>query len=234
MNKKKIFTDQELKQMGRRTLDEVLEAIDAGNNKKARALAQRMYVESNRLHDSAMFWITGLQTYIYNNYGIEALEKAERLAHEINGKVMHKPAGEKDFRTRVEDLASGLHGHLQPMTIEEDDEKVCITMQPCGSGERIIQKGGYDVGLARIKEPGPLTYGMQDFPIYCVHCPLLEMMEVENTGDFGSVHIITEPIYHGSCRFTFYKDPTDIPEVYYTRIGKQKPAVKKESSSRVS
>jgi hypothetical protein len=63
---------------------------------------------------------------------------------------------------------------------------------------------------------------MKDFPIYCVHCPLLEMMEIENTGDFGSVHIITEPIYHGSCRFTFYKDSADIPEEYYTRIGKKK------------
>jgi hypothetical protein len=53
------------------------------------------------------------------------------------------------------------------------------------------------------------------------------MMEIENSGDFGSVHIITEPIYHSSCRFTFYKDPADIPEEYYTRIGKKKPAAKK-------
>ena len=234
MNKKRVFTDQELKQMGRRTLDEVIEAIDAGDRKKARDLAERMYRESNSLHDSAMFWITGLLTYIYNNYGIEALEKAERLAHEINGRVTRKPAGKMDFRSRVQSLASGLHGHLQPMTIEEDDEKVCITMLPCGSGERIIQKGGYEVGLARIKEPGPLTYGMKDFPIYCVHCPLLEMMEIENTGDFGSVHIITEPIYHGSCRFTFYKDPADIPEEFYTRIGKKKPVAKKKTSRQVS
>ena len=90
------------------------------------------------------------------------------------------------------------------------------------------------MGLARIKEPGHLTYGMKDFPIYCVHCPLLEMMEIENTGDFGSVHIITEPIYHGSCRFTFYKDPADIPEEFYTRIGKKKPVAKKKTSRQVS
>jgi len=229
MNKKRIFTDQELKQMGRRTLDEVLETIDAGDKEKAKELARQMYREFNGLHDSAMFWITGLQTYIYNTGGVEELEKAERLAHGISGKVIHKPTGKiPDFRSRVEGLASGLRGHLQPMTIEEDDEKVCITMQPCGSGERIIQKGGYEAGLAIIKEPGPLTYGMKNFPVYCVHCPLLEMMEIERTGDFGNVHIITEPIYHGSCRFTFYKDPADIPEEYYTRIGKKKPVSKKQ------
>jgi hypothetical protein len=229
MNKKRIFTDQELKQMGRRTLDEVVEAIDEGDKEKAKELAQRMYREFNGLHDGYMFWVTGLQTYIYNNYGIEVLEKAERLTHGIEGPIVHKPSEKKDFRSRVEHLASGLHGHLQPMTIEEDDEKVCITMQPCGSGERLIQKGGYEAGLARIKEPGPLTFGLKDFPIYCVHCPLLEMMDIENTGDFGSVHIITEPIYHGSCRFTFYKDPADIPEEYYTRIGKKKPAPKNKT-----
>jgi hypothetical protein len=234
MNKTRVFTDQELKQMGRRTLDEVLEAIDTGDKEKAKELAQRMYKESNGLHDSAMFWITGLLTYIYDNYGIEALEKAERLAHGIGGKVVHKTAGKTDFRSRVEQLAMGLHGHLQPMSIEEDDEKVCITMLPCGSGERIIQKGGYEAGLARIKEPGPLTYGLKDFPIYCVHCPVLEMMEIENSGDFGSVHIITEPISHGSCKFTFYKDSSDIPEEFYTRIGKKKPAAKKKTSRQVA
>ena len=48
-------------------------------------------------------------------------------------------------------------------------------------------------------------------------------------GMTGNVHIITEPIYQGSCRFTFYKDPTDIPEEFYTRIGKKKPAAKKKA-----
>jgi len=35
---------------------------------------------------------------------------------------------------------------------------------------------------------------------------------------------VTEPIYHGACHFTFYKNPADIPEELYTRIDKQKPA----------
>lgn len=227
MSNKRVFTDEELKKMGRRTLDEVIEAADAGDKEKTKELAQRMYVEFNRLHDGYMFWVTGLQSFIYNNYGPDVLEKAERFAHTIEGKVVMKPSGKTDFRSRVEHLASGFHGHLQPMTIVEDDEKVRITMQPCGSGERIIQKGGYEAGLTRIKEPGSITWGMKDFPIYCVHCPIMEMMDIEKTGDFGSVHIVQEPITSGSCAFTFYKDPANIPEEYYTRIGKKKPKAKK-------
>lgn len=220
----RIFTDKELQEMGTRTLDLVLKAIDEGDKEKAKQLAGRMYQEFNFLHDGYGFWVSGLQTYIYKNYGIDALEQAEREAHTTEAKVVFKPIKETDIRSRVEHLAKGLRGHLQPILIEEDDEKVSLTMQPCGSGERIIQKGGYEAGLARVEGPHRITWGMINYPIYCVHCPVMEMLEIENTGNFGAVHIVSEPINHGSCKFSFYKNPADIPEEFYARIGKKKPA----------
>jgi len=235
MNSKMVFTDKELTEMGTRTLDLVLEAINAGNKKKARDLAKRMYNEFNYLHDGYMFWVTGLLTYIYKKYGIDAVEEAEREAHTIEAKVVFKPPEKKDFRSRVEHLVNGLRGHLQPIIIEEDDEKVSISMKPCGSGERIIQKGGYKpgVGLARIEESHRITWGMKDFPIYCVHCPVMEMLDIENTGNFGSVHFVSEPLCQESCRFVFYKNPRDIPEKFYSRIGKNKPAVSHRESRKI-
>ena len=221
---KKVFTEKELKEMGTRTLDLVLQTIDSGNKEKAKELAQRMYKEFNYLHDGYMFWVTGLQSYIYRNYGIKALEEAERQAHTIEAKVVFKPPEKTDFRSLVENMASGLRGHLQPITIIEDDEKVTLTMKPCGSGERLVQKGGYEVGLARVTESHPITWGMPDFPIYCVHCPIMEMLDIENTGDFRLTHIVHEPLCQDSCQFVFYKNPGDIPEEFYRRIGKQKPA----------
>ncbi len=223
MNEKRVFTERELKEMGTRTLDLVLENIEAGNKEKAKELAQRMYREFNYLHDGYMFWVTGLQTYIFEKYGMEAVEAAERKAHTIEAEVVFKPSEKTDIRSLVEHLASGLRGHLQPITIKEDDEKISLTMQPCGSGERIIQKGGYEAGLARIDAPHKITWGMKDFPIYCVHCPVMEMLQIENTGKMGVVHMVSEPIRDGSCQFVFYKNPADIPEEFYTRIGKKKP-----------
>ncbi len=229
MSDNRVFTDEELKEMGRRTLDVLLETIDTGNKDKAKELANRMYEEFNHLHDGYMVWVTGLQTYIYRKYGIDAVEEAEREAHTIEAKTVFKPSGKTGFRSRVEEMAKGLRGHLQPITIEEDDKKVTLTMKPCGSGERIIQKGFYDpeVGLARVKEPHHLTWGMKDFPIYCVHCPVMEMLDIENTGNFRSVHFVFEPMNLGSCHFAFYKDPADIPEELYTRLGKKKPIANK-------
>ena len=81
MNRNRLFTDTELKDMGTRTLDLVLAAIEEGDKKKAKELANRMYEEFNHLHDGYMIWVSGLLTHIYNNYGIDAVEKAERSAH---------------------------------------------------------------------------------------------------------------------------------------------------------
>lgn len=227
MSGDRLFSDEELREMGRRTLDVAQEAIEQGDRTKAKELVQRMYEEFNHLHDGAMFWITGLQTYIYQNFGIEAVEQAERLAHTIEGKTVFKRPTETDLRSAVVNHAKALRGHLQPLTIEEDDEKIVITMKPCGSGERIVEKGGYEAGLAKVKDPHRITWGMKDFPIYCVHCPVMEMLDLENTGDFHAVHLVSEPMRHGFCHFAFYKDPAKIPAKYYERLGKQKPAAER-------
>lgn len=47
--------------------------------------------------------------------------------------------------------------------------------------------------------------------MYCVHCPVMEALELEAAGNFGAVHIVTDPICHGASRFVFYKNPDDLP-----------------------
>ena len=227
MNGNRLFSDEELREMERRTLDVAQEAIEQGDKQKAKELVQRMYEEFNHLHDGYMFWATGLLTYIYQNYGIESVEKAERFAHTIEGKTVFKPPIETDLRSLIIHLAKTLRGHLQPLAIEEDDEKIVLTMKPCGSGERIIELGGYEAGLARVKERHHITWGMKDFPIYCVHCPIMETLGFEGTGDLQPVHLANEPMRHGFCHFAYYKDPANIPEEYYRRLGKEKPAPRK-------
>jgi len=229
MSSKRIFTDEELKSMGTRTLDLLLGAIDAGDKEKAKELAQRIYREFNHVHDGYFTWVTGLQTYIYEKLGVDAVEEAERLAHTIESKIAFIPSGETGIRERVLGLVSGLRGHLQPITVREDDEKITVTMEPCGSGERLIQMGGYEVGLGKVKEAHRITWGLKDFPLYCVHCPVMEALDVEANGDFNFCHFFSDPIGKEHCQFVFYKDPADIPEECYTRIGKSKPRrVKKD------
>jgi hypothetical protein len=162
MENQRIFTDKELQELSGRTLDKVLAAIDSGDREKAKELAQRMYKEFNYLHDGYFSWVT-VYCLLYQNYGIEAVEKAEIEAHTTESKIVFKPPEKTDLRSRVEHMLAGMRGHLQNVVVEEDDQTVTLTMKPCGSGKRLIQSGGYEMGLARGKEPHHITWGMKDF-----------------------------------------------------------------------
>jgi hypothetical protein len=228
MAKTRVLSDRELEELSGTTLGKALEAIEAGDKKKARALAIRAQKEYNYLHDGYFTWASGLLTYIYNHWGVDEVEKAERFAHGIEAKLVFKPAKKTDVRSRVEHMAKGLQGHMQPVTVEEDDDKFTLSMHPCGSGQRLIEMGGYKAGLAKIKEAHNITWQHTDFPIYCVHCPVMELLNIDATGGhLGVVRDESYPIESGLCRFVIYKNPDDIPEKYYTRIGKTKPPLKK-------
>jgi hypothetical protein len=222
----RVWTDEQLAEMSKRTIEKAFDAIDAGEKEYAKELIQRMYDQFTHLHDGYMVWIAGLLTYIYEREGVEGVEAAERFAHWKEALLVFKPPERTDFKFMVEHMASELQGHVhQFMTLEEDDEKVVLTNTPCGSGGRLIQMGGYEpeIGLARIAEPADITFNTAGYPIYCLHCPLFNMNAVDDFGDF--IFLNNPPQKDGSyCQFIFYKDKADIPEEYYTRLGRKKPA----------
>lgn len=221
----RVFTDEELEEMGARTIDLLTKAIEAGDKEQAENLANRMYSEFSSMHDLYVDWTAGLMDYIYTNYGEDALYQALR---KVIGAFLGTMVDVRkvDFRRRAQGTAASLRGHLQPMKVEEDDEKVCITMEPCGSGQRLVQKGSYGppCNLTMIQRPHLMTWGMTDFPIYCTHEPIIEMLSVEQLGYPVVVTLPPEKVARErSCTFCIYKNVEDIPEEVYTRVGKQKP-----------
>ena len=228
MEGERIFTDEELEEMSTRTIDLAKKAMDEGDLEKAKELMDLQYKQFSNLHDGYMTWVSGLQTYIYEHYGVEVLEEAERFAHEVEARLVFKFDGPKlDFKAFTKMFITGMHGHVfQNMTVTEDDEKVTMTVDPCGSGGRLQQMGGYDpeIGLAKIKEPCNITFGLPDFPIYCIHCPVMQAQDVERFGDFTSVKGYKDGEIGPCCVYHFYKNKADTPEKYYTEIGKEKPS----------
>ncbi len=222
----RIFTDEELKEMGTLTIDKLKAAADTGDTEKVKRLADKMYSQLGTLHDGATAWISALLTFIYENYGAETLEKAELFAHSLEEKVAMPQSDGAPFREAVEHHCDMLMGHVfQPITVTEDDEKVMITVDPCGSGGRMVQWGSYEKGFARVKEKCPITWGLGDLPIYCVHCPVTEMMTLDAGLGFRWVHPTGDSGMDvgPNCAYWMYKDPKDIPEEYYTRLGRKKP-----------
>jgi hypothetical protein len=219
---KRVFTDAELKELGARTIDLLKQAIAAGDQKKAGQMADRWLMESQAIHDLYLHWIASLMSYIYTRSGEDALYQAMREFYEACG--MPDPS-EGDFRSNVEGVAMVLRAHLVPLKVEEDDEKVTVTMQPCGSGEKLLKTGKYapPYNFAMIQKPHPMTWGKTNFPSYCVHAPIMEIMSIEKYGYTMSPCVPAENVAESSCRHRIYKNPADIPEDVYTRVGMKKP-----------
>jgi hypothetical protein len=224
MQTDRVFTEEELKEMSGKTLDGALAAIESSEKEKAKELCNRMYQEFTSMHDIYMHMVTGLFTEIYRKYGVEALEQIERGTFKASNQKLAKLFGALDLREKVKTFLHILRGHLQPVTVEEDDEKICLTMKPCGSGQRLVEQRAYKPPLNYevIQEPHDITWGMPEFPIYCTHEPVLEMLAMES-GSPISVCFPAEKPATEPCRFCFYKDPKAIPKEFYTRVGKRKP-----------
>ncbi len=223
----RIFEQADLDQMGKRTLDRVLAAIDSGDAAEAKRLAQRMYNEFVGMHDLYRDWLTGTLSAVGRQFGDERLEEimTDGIRAWWTPLSNTLPKDPKDFPQRVKMFVAGLRGHLQPMDIVEDDEKIEIRMKPCGSGGRQIMHGRYtgpDAFLT-VERAQRQTYGRENVPVYCTHEIAMERVDIEND---GHPFVITEPaaeLGKGYCTLCIYKDPKDIPEKYYTRLGLTKP-----------
>lgn len=72
----RVFTQAELAEMEKRTVDRLVEAIDQGDQEKARQIARRMYNEFLSMHDLYRNWTTAMLSFIGRKFGDQVLEEA--------------------------------------------------------------------------------------------------------------------------------------------------------------
>ena len=223
----RFFSDEELREMERRTVDRLTDAIEAGDTEKAKKLAKRMYNEFLSMHDLYRNWITATLSEVGQRYGDEDLEAimVEGVRAWWKPIVDKLPKEPEAMPAKVKMFVSGLHGHLQPLEITEDDEKIEIKLCPCGSGGRLVQEGKYEGpdAFMTIAKEQPLTYGRKDFPVYCAHEYAMEKVDIEEN---GRPFVVVEPaakLGTEHCRMIVYKDPENVPLKYYERLGIEKP-----------
>ncbi|MFB3815806.1 MAG: hypothetical protein ACE14L_17020 [Terriglobales bacterium] len=223
MSKGQVFSQEELKALETPLADQIATAIDRGEYDKAKALAQQMEKEASVIIYTMEEFVTALLSYVYQTEGDAGTEKALRYSA---GKVM-KPIfdglGSKTFRETVEGFASFFRAHsCRGLRIEEDDEKVTLVLDPCGSGGRMVQEGHFEApkNLLRIKKAQAITFFREDFPSYCSHCAVFHhMMPIEWSGrPFPPIELGKGP--GDPCKWHVYKDQTKIPERYYEQVGK--------------
>jgi hypothetical protein len=227
------FTEDELAAMSRPTMDRAIEAIQAGDLECAVALCDGMRREWRLLHDLMAELILGLITFVQDRTGEDAVEDAWRSAMERGWRRDSAKALEADRRRMVEAIAatwrahstSGTGPHPGAFTVEEDDEKLTFTMNPCGSGQRMWQRGLYEGpdGYGRTRRAHAWSYGREGFPLYCTHCTFMnELLPIEW---YGLPLYPSDPPHdfdRDPCVWHWYKDPAAIPERHWERYGARK------------
>jgi hypothetical protein len=227
------FTEDELQQLSRPTMDRALEALDAGDLEAVRQLCTEMKSEWLTLHDLMAESMLALTSFVQDKLGDDGVAEANQYCAEKMWHRRHDAINRVDRRELVHLLAatwrahscSGVGEHPGAFTVTEDDEKVTFAMNPCGSGQRLVRKGLYaSQGYGRTKEAHDWSYGRKDFPLYCAHCSFMnESLPIQWAG---------YPLYPSDppddydtdpCTWYWYKDRRDIPARHWERHGAVKP-----------
>lgn len=227
MNQARHFTEDELVRMATPRVDRTIAAIEAGDKEVAIREARGMHKGFLSMHNIYRDWVAAIFSFIYENYGDEALYELNHAAFSSWFKDLIQLYLKEKPHRRAQMLAAGFRGHLVPLKVKEDDEKFTVTMLPCGSGGNLVLQGGYEPprNLARVKKAQPQTFSKKNFPVYCTHCPFQEIIPIEEVGYplFITDCVDGDEIGKKLCEVYVYKDPNDIPERFYERLGKKKP-----------
>jgi hypothetical protein len=132
---------------------------------------------------------------------------------------------DESFAFAVQTAIEGMHGHLGgprgrgEVEVRDHGDRVELVFDPCGSGGRLRAAERFGVTTER----HDFAWNEVGVCHYCVHCCVLQQLEpIDNLGH--PVRVIDPPLNAGDrCTWTVYRDPADVPEAAYRRVGRTKP-----------
>jgi len=202
-------------------------AIAQGRTGEAAALIDRAVEQWSSLKDYSINWITSLLTFIGEELGEEAVERALRKTGEEFVRPRRDTGtewGSLPAAARAKVIARAMLGNMGAVEVAEDDEKIVLSFR-CGSGGKLVDDGRYEGEHAylRLRERGPRTFMRDELWVYCAHCSVNnEMQPVEWGGAPTSVEY--PPERPGEpCVHHIYKNAAKVPPEAYERIGKRAP-----------
>ena len=105
------FSDEELGEMSRPTMDRVIEAIDRGDLDEAKALCEGMKYEGQFMHDMLVDGIAGLISFVKHKLGDDGVEEAWEYSLERGWKPTVEAIDRNDRRFIAQALAATWRAH---------------------------------------------------------------------------------------------------------------------------
>jgi hypothetical protein len=205
-----------------------------------------------QLHDRSVDYISGLLTFIAEQFGEDAIEKCYR--HVLDPylqeryapfDVRRQPYEETIYRNlylTFEAMRAHLCGpeRTGDLQFTEYEDRYVIAFDPCGSGNRSLRGDAiehtgprpappYNFGVT--KDRHDWAWNEEGICYYCAHCCFaLERWPAEQWGH--PLRVVDSPRYPEEtqgdepkrCTWTIYKSIEAIPESAYHRIGLEKPS----------
>jgi hypothetical protein len=223
-----MLSDGDIDQMRTPLWEQARAAFVAGRSDDGSALLDKAVDQWGALKDYSINWITSLLTFIGEELGEEAVERALRKT----GNEFVRPRrdtgtdwGSLPAPVRAKVIARAMLSNMGAVDVDEDDEKIVLSFR-CGTGGRLIDEGRYegDPAYLTLQEKSGRTFMRDELPVYCAHCSVNnEMQPVEWGGAPTSIE--HPPERKGEpCVHHIYKDAGAIPDEAYRRIGKTRPS----------
>lgn len=223
-----MLSDADIDNMRTPLWEQARAAFEAGRIEDGSALLDQAAAQWRSLKDYSINWITSLLTFVGEELGEDAVERALRKT----GDEFVRPRRETGIawdsvpasaRARV--IARAMLSNFGTVAVDEDDEKIVLSFR-CGTGGMLIDEHRYEGEHAylTLREKSGRTFMRDELPVYCAHCSVNnEIQPVE----WGAAPTTIEhpPRRPGDpCVHHIYKDVGDIPDEAYRRIGKERPA----------
>ena len=197
-------------------------AIRAGDADEAIRLIDRTVEQWRSLQDYSINWVTSLLTFIANEQGEAAVERALRVFGDEFLPGQRNPEWDAlPAETRARAITRAMLANFGTVDVTEDDEKITLAFR-CGTGGRLIDEGRYDTEggpYATLRERAPRTFMRDALPVYCAHCSVNNEMQAVELGRPPAT-VEHPPEAPGQpCVHHIYKDTAAVPPEIYARIG---------------
>lgn len=237
-----LRVDEPIEELGISSYDRLRDAVKSGDTETALALIDYVQLEGKGLHDLYCDWVYGLLTWISENYGEERLLDVLQHSKEMISAVFLDQL--KNLQTKkqlVQWYTEQMRAHRSgpgergELTVREEEDRFVISCDPCGAGGRMRRGSPIDgtpprteppFNLGTTKRAYPWSWGKENVSYYCLHCSVWhEMMSMKAAGvPTRLVEDYDPDDPNKPCTLLFYKDPETIPEMYYRRVGLEKPS----------
>lgn len=223
-----VLSEAEIAKMQTPLHEQTRAAIEAGDLEAATMLLDRTVSQWASLKDYSINWIASLLTFVAEELGEEAVERALRKT----GDEFVRPRrdtgsdwGSLPAAQRAKVIARSMLSNMGTVEVTEDDEKIVLAFR-CGSGGRLIDDGRYEGEHPywTLRERSGRTFMRDELPVYCAHCSVNNEIQPIEWGEAPTSIEYPQEERGGTCVHHVYKDVRDTPVEVYRRVGLEKPA----------